>query len=243
MRWVVSSAIFPNDVKRSFTHLLFESRRLKKNGIVVTRVTPEDPQNYAGDVFFTEGRETQLAEQPAGISNEKSHLLMSSLDFRGMRLCDGGGTLSANAHAARQNKSRSVWLKHIEEGLKKALQDQLNTSFSNLTLMCCEEEEEEEEEEASSAARRLPPPPSCEKINPPPLSRRRSFRFCLQTTLMFLRHEWSHSWWSPNWCCTGNIFNSAALPAIKMSQEEKKTWADQRERQRGNEIQSERRHI
>lgn len=163
----------------------------------------------------------QLAEQPAGISNEKSHLLMSSLDFRGMRLCDGGGTLSANDW---QNKSRSVWLKHIEEGFKKALQDQPNTPFSNLTLACCEEEEEE----ASSAARRLPPPPSCEKINPPLLSRRRSFRFCLQTTLMFLRHERSHSRWSPNWCCTGNIFNSA----IKMSQEEKKTWADQRERGR-----------
>lgn len=167
----------------------------------------------------------QLAEQPAGISNEKSHLLMSSLDFRGMRLCDGGGTLSANDW---QNKSRSVWLKHIEEGFKKALQDQLNTPFSNLTLACCEEEEEE----PSSAARRLPPPPSCEKINPPLLSRRRSFRFCLQTTLMFLRHERSHSRWSPNWCCTGNIFNSAALPAIKMSQEEKKTWADQRDRGR-----------
>lgn len=69
-------------MKRSFSDVLFESRRLKKNAIVVTHVTPEDPQ-YLQETCFSRRGEMQLAEQPAGISNEKSHLLMSSLDFRG----------------------------------------------------------------------------------------------------------------------------------------------------------------
>ena len=110
-------------MKRSLTDVRFLIHAASKNWYCCdTRHSRRSPV-FAGDVFVTEG-EMQLAEQPAGISNEKSHLLMSSLDFRGMRLCDGGGTLSANdwrAHAARQNKSGSVWLKHIWRAIKEVV--------------------------------------------------------------------------------------------------------------------------
>lgn len=46
--------------------------------------------------------------------------------------------------------------------------------------------------------------------------------FTLQMTLMFLRHDKHELWWSANWCCTWNIFYSAVIVAIKMSQEERK---------------------